>query len=152
MVKANKQFLLGAVAGLCNCIIERLDLRTSSECVCVCETLSQAGFWLRPTLVEKCWASSTQLFSTVSCYTWLFFFVFFFLAAGAPRGEIWKGKQQEYVRWRRMKVSKKCKMKWNTGVKKQNKKNIIKEFFLNRKRRQHETDGGRESIAKQVSK
>lgn len=47
MVKANKQFLLGAIAGLCNCIIERLDLRTPRACVCVhmyvCESTTLPG-------------------------------------------------------------------------------------------------------------
>lgn len=63
VVMANKQFLLGAVGGLCNCIIERLGLRT--PCVCVlC-----SGFWLRHMHVEKCWAGSTQFFSSVSCYS-----------------------------------------------------------------------------------
>lgn len=34
--KPNKQLLLGAIAGLCNCIIERLDSRTSRVYVCAC--------------------------------------------------------------------------------------------------------------------
>lgn len=52
--------MLGTIAGLCNCIIEKLDLRTLYMClrvcvrVCVREKLCPAGLWLRNTLVEKC--------------------------------------------------------------------------------------------------
>lgn len=67
-------------------------------CVCVCTTQPGRLLVEAHSSGEMLSQQSTAPFSTVSCYSWLGFFYFLILASGAPRGEIWRGAQQEGVR------------------------------------------------------